>query len=136
MKLLYCTTCAYIFSISLDKRSCICRRSSGFYINDKNAVYRGTAIPLGIANLSFALAYDDRDETGLSSPFNAFVIEKNCPTFSKEDEMVVIEEVEYPSIIAACRAYGISESTYYKRRRRGWSMEKAITTPLSKNQHK
>ncbi len=47
---------------------------------------------------------------------------------------ILIKGVRYASIIDACKAYGISDSIYYKRRQRGWGVEQALETPLKKNQ--
>jgi ACT domain-containing protein len=48
---------------------------------------------------------------------------------------ILIKGVRYVSIAEACKRYGISESTYHKRRQRGWGVERALETPLKKNQH-
>ena len=37
--------------------------------------------------------------------------------------------IVYPSLLAMLRAYGLSDPTYRYRRRRGWSLEKALTMP-------
>ena len=47
---------------------------------------------------------------------------------------VLVKGVRYQSIAEACKAYGISESTYHKRRQRGWGVERSLETPLKKNQ--
>ena len=36
---------------------------------------------------------------------------------------------EFPSVAAMCRAWGIPPVHYYNRRRRNWSLERALTTP-------
>ena len=38
--------------------------------------------------------------------------------------------IVYPSLLAMLRAYGLSDPTYRYRRRRGWSLEKALTMPV------
>jgi hypothetical protein len=43
---------------------------------------------------------------------------------------VTIGRVRYPSICAAARAYGIDHSVVISRRRSGWKMLKAVTTPV------
>ena len=38
----------------------------------------------------------------------------------------------FPSLAAMCKAYGLSTPAYISRRKRGWSLENILTTPLGK----
>ena len=89
MKLLYCKTCGTVFSLLEYLKYCPgCEECCGRYIDKVNAVWLGDAIPIGFANSSFqkALANQPEKHTGpkCGERFEAFVIEKDCPTFRKE----------------------------------------------------
>lgn len=85
MKLLYCPSCGDIFNLAVNKdKYCSCGEVHGYYTDILNAVYFGPAIPLGIANKSFTYALQFQRDRAPGTPFDAFVIEKNCPTFIKE----------------------------------------------------
>lgn len=43
---------------------------------------------------------------------------------------------EYPSIVDMCNDYGISHSLYDHRLSRGWSQERALTTPVRERRPK
>ncbi len=54
MKLLLCTKCSSIFSLSVGKeKSCDCNLSSGKYIDTLNAEISGPCMPIGFKNSSF-----------------------------------------------------------------------------------
>lgn len=81
MKLIFCPECHDIRRLTQRKRMCTCRRSWGQYdLDGLHAAIGGLAVPLGIANPSFAKALQDRPESGLGSAFNAFVIPRVCDT--------------------------------------------------------
>jgi hypothetical protein len=68
MKLLYCPECDDLIKLPLSNmlgdethyRCCFCGESWGRYIDVENAEYGGKAIPFGIDNNSFILAYDNK----------------------------------------------------------------------------
>jgi len=83
MKLLFCTKCQDVFKLSKQWRSCTCG-TAGKYLDNINAVYEGThAIPIGFSNQSLGYAILDQTKTA-SVPFDAFVIETECPTFVRK----------------------------------------------------
>ena len=47
-------------------------------------------------------------------------------------KQVTINGVTYNKLNDALRAFGTTQSLYYKRRRLGWPMEKAIIEPAKK----
>ncbi|MBU6430513.1 MAG: hypothetical protein KGR26_15960, partial [Cyanobacteria bacterium REEB65] len=64
MKLLFCPSCHDIRKLISEPTACFCGKSSGHYTDERNAVYSGDAVPLGIDNRSFASEYRawrDRD---------------------------------------------------------------------------
>lgn len=90
MKLIFCPKCHDVFRLSLKRRYCSCLQSYGEYINSIRAKIGGEAIPIGIANLSFAEALviqknrdikNERQENGVE--FIAFTIPKNAPTIKR-----------------------------------------------------
>ena len=87
MKLLFCPCCQDVKKLLERKRRvCICGESWGQYTDDLNAVLGGKALPLGIDNNSFIDAYHFTPDDGRGSVFEAFFIEKNCPTVSYEED--------------------------------------------------
>jgi len=81
MKLLYCPHCQDIKKLQEKRYTfCNCLESFGAYINQLDAQYFGSAIPLGIDNQSFVKALRLRPDTGLGMRFEAFVIPHECPT--------------------------------------------------------
>lgn len=83
MKLLFCTQCLDIFNLTLKEKKCSCGKSGGQYIDELNAVYWGKCIPLGITNNSFIDAANNQPESGMGKEFTAFVIPRECDTFTK-----------------------------------------------------
>lgn len=45
---------------------------------------------------------------------------------------IIINGKSYPNIKAACKEYSMKYNTYRTRRKKGWSVEEALTTPLIK----
>ncbi len=87
MKLLFCSKCKDVFSISFDEKSCHCGCVKGKYLDSLYAVYSGEcAIPIGFVNSSFLTALKNQPVNGLGESFKAFVIPKSCETFVKVDE--------------------------------------------------
>ena len=86
MKLLYCTQCGDIFSLTYDARQCLCGKTGGQYTrNGLHAEVWGSALPLGITNSSFYWARANQPDSGLGSEMVAFVIPKNCDTITYID---------------------------------------------------
>jgi hypothetical protein len=87
MKLLICTSCNDIFSLSKEKKICSCGETSGKYLEDGlHAVYSGKyAIPLGIDNLDLIWALANRPKSGDGKRFSSFVIPEICNTFVKKE---------------------------------------------------
>jgi hypothetical protein len=85
MKLILCRKCHDLVAMRRTPRRCECGAAGGQYVDDVNAVYHGEAVPLGIANSSLATAVQNQPEDGnLGQRFEAFVIQKTCPTFTRE----------------------------------------------------
>lgn len=82
MKLIFCPVCLDVIKLTVGKvRECECGTSYGRYEDDGyNAKIGGKAIPVGIDNVSFVQALQERPKEGLGSVFNAFVIPEKCPT--------------------------------------------------------
>jgi hypothetical protein len=63
-----------------------CGKSKGQYKEDGlHDWYSGPCMPLGFANSTFLRALQNQPDTGWGKNFEAFVIEKDCPTFIKKD---------------------------------------------------
>ena len=67
-----------------EERFCVCGKSKGKYLDDLNAEYSGPAIPLGFYNTFFVNALKNQPKRVPGKEFEAFVIEKECPTFRKK----------------------------------------------------
>lgn len=80
MKLIHCNECGDVISLRYELRHCVCGKSSGQYVDRLNAEIRGPCTPLGFANSSFSHALQNQPEKDWGKEFNAFVIEKECPT--------------------------------------------------------
>jgi hypothetical protein len=80
MKLIFCPICTDIIRLSHDNSTvyCECKKSSGRYVNQIDAIIYGEAIPLGISNESFSKALRNRPQNGLGIEFKAFVIPVEC----------------------------------------------------------
>jgi len=83
MKLIFCPYCQDIVKLHRRLTICGCGRSFGAYLDELKAVYAGDAIPLGINNKSMAGAIKTQPASGQGKYFEAFVIPKKCPTFTK-----------------------------------------------------
>jgi len=86
MKLIYCPQCHDVVKLDFMERTCECRASYGYYEDDLNAIYGGSAVPLGFANSSLVKAVKNQPDKGMGENFEAFVIPKSCPTFVWEEE--------------------------------------------------
>ncbi len=86
MKLIYCPECHDVRTIHLSATRCKCQKSWGRYIDPggRHAEYGGSAIPLGFDKSSLTVAITWRKGHGQSF-FDAFVIERECPTFRHVD---------------------------------------------------
>lgn len=84
MKLIFCNKCQDVVRLNrYEARTCYCKESSGKYIDELNAWYKGDCIPLGFVNSSLSIALKNQPEDGCGVNFDAFVIPKECPTFKK-----------------------------------------------------
>lgn len=52
MKLVFCTECSDIFSLSLNVRSCRCGRVKGRYLDERHAEVNGRGFSIAIDNVS------------------------------------------------------------------------------------
>jgi hypothetical protein len=83
MKLLLCRECQDIIRLVMEERKCSCGKVSGKYTNNLLAEYKGeTAVPIGISNSTLVKAVNNQPKEGLGTTFEAFVIPKNCETFT------------------------------------------------------
>ncbi len=80
MKLIHCNECRDVVSLRYEWRYCVCGQSGGHYVDNLNAEIKGPCTPLGFANNSFNHALLNQPEKDWGKEFNAFVIEKKCPT--------------------------------------------------------
>lgn len=84
MKLLLCKRCQDVIRLFDEKRTCKCGHSSGWYIDDSNAVYNGAdAVPIGFANSTLLSALYNQPLEGMGKRFEAFVIPVKCPTYKR-----------------------------------------------------
>jgi len=82
MKLLFCKACNDIVKINV-RNECICGRTKGRYLDNRNAEFSGPCIPIGIEGTSFRIALQERPHKSPGKRFDAFVIESNCKTFKE-----------------------------------------------------
>jgi hypothetical protein len=81
VKLIYCRECGDVVALRAEPRTCICGKSGGNYKDDRlHAVIYGPCVPLGFANRFFGNALAMQPDKGPGVVFDAFVIEKSCPT--------------------------------------------------------
>lgn len=92
MKLLLCPRCGDIFNLNRNIKRCSCGDCGGVYLeDDHHAIYTGNdCIPLGFNNSSMVVAVSKWNSHGKGVDFTAFLIDKKCPTFTKQ---VVKEEL-------------------------------------------
>lgn len=84
MKLFHCNECGDTVSLWYKIRTCRCERSWGKYYEDGlYAVIGGPCTPLGFANFSYESAMRNQPEVSPGCRFEAFVIEKKCPTIEQ-----------------------------------------------------
>lgn len=90
MKLICCTSCQDVFKIVIGQvRTCKCGKCKGKGLNTSDAIYSGdTAKPVGFHNRSFIKALFEQPTTGVGTEFIAFVIPKQCKTFTKVDDVL------------------------------------------------
>lgn len=96
MKLLFCTRCGDVFNLNRNIKRCSCGDCGGVYLEDDHhaiytvdpkATYDGDCIPLGISNGSMIVAISKWNRSGKGSNVTAFLIDKECPTFTKIEEV-------------------------------------------------
>jgi hypothetical protein len=80
MKLIYCSCCNDVFSLSFYIKKCHCGKSYGKYIDKLNAQISESAIPIGFNNREFNQALNNQPDEGMGKRFDAFVIPKQCDT--------------------------------------------------------
>lgn len=98
MKLLYCPLCQDVRRIWPNAETrCVCRASSGRYVEGKAAEFTGEAIPLGIGWAPFRAALAAPDE-GERRFFNAFVFPRGAPNIQGRAH---VEEITTDSIVTA-----------------------------------
>lgn len=84
MKFILCKACGDVVRGIEKKRTCLCKKSWIKYIDELNAEYSGEhAIPLGFDNSSLRDAVKAQPTAGWGTRFDAFVIAKECDTFTK-----------------------------------------------------
>jgi len=86
MKLIFCKGCQDVFKLDTEPRTCKCGATSGRYLDDLQAEYKGLwAVPIGFLNSSLARAVKNQPESGMGEPFMAFTIPKECDTMVKKE---------------------------------------------------
>jgi len=99
MKLLFCPKCQDVFKLDYRTKHCNCAHTYGRYLKDGlNAEISEGAIPLGFANGSFVKALQNRPDYDWGERFEAFVIEKNCPTVKVLTTVEYQESLMYPEV--------------------------------------
>lgn len=85
MKLIWCNACSDVVAMRMEPRTCFCGKSGGHYVNKLDAVFHGPATPLGFRNDDFGQALRNQPAAGEAwgKNFTAFVIEKECATFTE-----------------------------------------------------
>ena len=84
MKLLYCVQCQDVIRLVSAEQHCKCGACGGHYINALDAVFWGTAMPLGFDNHSFGDALEAQLKgPGPGTVFEAFVLPEDCDTMKK-----------------------------------------------------
>ncbi len=82
MKLLLCSECGAIFSLSLVEKECDCGKVRGSYLDDERAIYYGdTAVPIGLSSPELRVAMKGQREAGPGVEFKAFVIPAHARNF-------------------------------------------------------
>lgn len=94
MKLLYCLDCNDIVRLVKHRRACECGETQGVYEDDRNAIWTGPAIPMGIHNRDFVRAAQDRPQYGPGKEFRAWVMPLEVESFTE------VEEVEDGSAVS------------------------------------
>ena len=83
MKLVLCKVCQDVVRLLKHKRYCDCGSAGGWYSEDGlYAFYFGFGIPIGFNNFELVMAVRNQPETGMGKDFGAFVIPKQCATFT------------------------------------------------------
>lgn len=80
MKLIFCKKCQDVVRLREVERICSCGASSGYYVDEVNAVIFGDCVPVGVINDDFARAVREQPDGGYGKRFDAFVIPKQCDT--------------------------------------------------------
>lgn len=93
MKLLICLECSDIFNLTMREKHCICKKSSGKYIDNLNTEIKGNCKCIGFSNESFKKAYmmqkiEDKAQEGKPScckgtEFTAFFIPDNATSVKR-----------------------------------------------------
>jgi hypothetical protein len=73
MILILCPNCGDIVKLYSEARTCLCGKSSGWYVDDI-AIIDGDAIPIGISNVSLERAVRLRPANGRGEGFDAWVL--------------------------------------------------------------
>jgi DNA-directed RNA polymerase subunit F len=105
MKLLYCEECGDIFSLNDKRKTCRCGKTFGKYIDDRNGIYGGPSICLGLDNMSFDFAIENQMIDGPGVKIDACVIpmysgsiikmDDNLLAYSFEDDISIIADWNY-----------------------------------------
>ena len=83
MKLILCRLCGTTAILTHDAVRCQCGESQGVYLDDRNAIYSGPCVPLGIDNHDLAeVALDRRTQ------FSGFRIPSNSRYFRRVDDEI------------------------------------------------
>ncbi len=85
MKLLYCKKCGSLFNLSSENKSCECGAVSGRYIDNRNAIYTGNAVRLGIDNKGLArIIVEKKKDTDLFALLESAVFKITDNTYFKK----------------------------------------------------
>lgn len=84
MKLFFCPNCNDVVNIIPNEyRYCLCKQNYGIFVDNRNALLSGNAIPIGIDNRSFLKAIENQPRFSFGDEFKAFVIPKQSKTVTR-----------------------------------------------------
>ena len=86
MKLIFCRECEDVIRLNFDKRTCLCGKSGGRYLDNIQAEIHGPCVALGFGNGPFVRAVREAlraDPGSMGIFFKAFVIPEGCETITR-----------------------------------------------------
>ena len=120
MKLLHCSRCQDIFSMTFSLKTCSCGKTSGVYIDALNVVYAGKyAICLGIDNQALDIAISKQSVDGEGVKFESYVVPSWCSSTIKVDKLKDIEKGDLFNLFKNSQFYVDNWSNRVEKKRNG-----------------